>query len=316
MHIRKYIWGICYGLILTVFTGYVLLDTFVIKRVYSVEPPEHSRIADTGTDIQGESTSMQEEADISTSNDEADVPVITDCSYEDDNISIMVTEYREYNSAVYVADILVSSAEYLKTAFAEGAYGKNITEKTSVTANRNNAILAINGDYYGTRESGYVLRNGIVYRNTSSGTREDLVIYADGSFAIITESEVSADELSANGAQQILSFGPALVVDSCISVTKDEEVGKAMASNPRTAIGIIDELHYVFVVSDGRTEESEGLSLYELAEFMQSIGVTTAYNLDGGGSSTMYFNGEVINKPTTGGRHIRERSVSDIVYIG
>ena len=89
-----------------------------------------------------------------------------------------------------------------------------------------------------------------------------------------------------------------------------------MASNPRTAIGIIDELHYVFVVSDGRTEESEGLSLYELAEFMQSIGVTTAYNLDGGGSSTMYFNGEVINKPTTGGRHIKERSVSDIVYIG
>ncbi|WP_330390340.1 phosphodiester glycosidase family protein [Blautia sp. Marseille-P3201T] len=72
----------------------------------------------------------------------------------------------------------------------------------------------------------------------------------------------------------------------------------------------------MFVVSDGRTEESEGLSLLELAEFMDTLGVETAYNLDGGGSSTMYFNGEVINKPTTSGRNIKERSVSDIVYIG
>ena len=315
MHIRKYIWGICYGLILTVFTGYVLLDTFVIKQVYSVVPSEYSQ-AGTGTDMQKESTSMQEDTDISMSNDESGAPVSTGRSYKDNNISITVTEYREYNSAIYVADILVSSAEYLKTAFAEGVYGKNITEKTSVIANKNNAILAINGDYYGTRERGYVLRNGIVYRNTSSGNQEDLVIYNDGSFGIITEDEVSADELSANGAQQILSFGPALVTDSNISVTEDEEVGRAMASNPRTAIGIIDKLHYIFVVSDGRTRESKGLSLYELAGFMQSAGVTTAYNLDGGGSSAMYFNGEVINKPTTGGRHIKERSVSDIVYIG
>ncbi|MBQ1284842.1 MAG: phosphodiester glycosidase family protein, partial [Lachnospiraceae bacterium] len=66
----------------------------------------------------------------------------------------------------------------------------------------------------------------------------------------------------------------------------------------------------------GRTSESEGLSLYELAEFMQSLGVTTAYNLDGGGSSTMYYNGQVINNPTTNGNQISERSVSDIVYIG
>ena len=78
---------------------------------------------------------------------------------------------------------------------------------------------------------------------------------------------------------------------------------------------MIDELHYLFVVSDGRTEESEGLSLYELAAYLQSRGVETAYNLDGGGSSTMVFNGRVVNKPTSG-RSIGERSVSDIVFIG
>ena len=242
--------------------------------------------------------------------------VVTDCLYDDENISIIINKYREYDTDIYVADIQIASADYLRTAFAADAYGKNVTEKTSEIAGNNGAILAINGDYYGVREKGYVLRNGIVYRSSASANQEDLVIYSDGTFGIITEGEVSTDELLENGAMQGLSFGPALIKDGSISVTKDEEVGKAKSSNPRTAIGIIDELHYVFVVSDGRTDISQGLSLYELSQFMQMLGVTTAYNLDGGGSSTMYFNGNIINNPTTNGKRIEERSVSDIVYIG
>ena len=179
-----------------------------------------------------------------------------------------------------------------------------------------NAILAINGDYYGAQERGYVIRNGVLYRSTAKSGNEDLVIYADGSFEIISEDDITAEELLEKGAQNVLTFGPALVENGSVSVTEGEEVGKAMASNPRTAIGIIDENHYVFVVADGRTSENEGLSLYELAEFMESLGVQTAYNLDGGGSSTMYFNGEVVNQPTTNGHSIEERRVSDIVYIG
>ena len=158
--------------------------------------------------------------------------------------------------------------------------------------------------------------NGTLYRSEAEKDQEDLVIYEDGNFEIITEEEITAEELLEQGAKEILSFGPALIENGTISVTEKDEVGKAMASNPRTAIGIIDNLHYVFVVSDGRTEESEGLSLLELAEFMYSIGVETAYNLAGGGSSTMYFNGEVVNNPTTSGRSVKERSVSDIVCIG
>lgn len=126
--------------------------------------------------------------------------------------------------------------------------------------------------------------------------------------------DVFLESLKEKGVYNILSFGPALIDDGNISVSENEEVGKAMASNPRTAIGIIDDGHYVFVVSDGRTSESEGLSLYELANFMDSLGCTSAYNLDGGGSSTMYFNGKVINNPSNRGGV--ERSVSDIVYIG
>ncbi len=237
-----------------------------------------------------------------------------DSSYTDENISIELTEYREYNTQIYVADITLTSAEYLKTAFAEDTYGKNVTADTSDIAADHNAVLAINGDYYGVQESGYVIRNGIVYRDKADGS-EVLCIYANGTMEVINDSEYTADELVEKGVWQALTFGPGLIESGTISVNTDDEVDMAMSSNPRTAIGMIDKNHFIFVVSDGRTSESEGLSLYELAEFMQKLGVKTAYNLDGGGSSTMYFDGQVINNPTSG-RSIKEREVSDIVYIG
>lgn len=236
-------------------------------------------------------------------------------SYSSNGKTITLYEYREQDTEIYVADVELDSADALQTAFANDTYGKNVTAKTSAIAAANNAVLAINGDFYGAREKGYVIRNGKLYRDTSAGNQEDLVIYADGSFEVINEGNVTAQELLDRGAVQVLSFGPALLLDGKTAVSEGEEVGKAMASNPRTAIGMIDSLHYVFVVSDGRTQDSEGLSLSELASFMESLGVETAYNLDGGGSSTMYFNGAVVNHPTTSGRNIKERSVSDIVCI-
>ena len=236
-------------------------------------------------------------------------------SYSDSNVSITLKEYREYDSTIYVADVTVSDVSYLKTALASNTYGRNITDTTSDMANDNNAILAINGDYYGARQSGYVIRNGSLYRN-SSGNRDALAIMKNGEFEFVTEGDSSAETLLENGALQVFSFGPVLLEDGSISVTENDEVGMAMASNPRTAIGYLGKNHYVFVVSDGRTSESAGLSLYELASFMKSLEVVDAYNLDGGGSSTMVFKGEVINTPTTNGHSTQERAVSDILYIG
>ena len=237
-------------------------------------------------------------------------------SWSDDNIIITLKEYRENDTAIYAADVRLSSAQYFKTAFASDTFGKNVTAPTSETAAEKNAILAVNGDYYGARENGLVIRNGVLYREAASADTESLCIYADGHFEIVSGGEKTGEELINAGVWQAFTFGPGLIENGEITVDEDDEVGRAMASNPRTAIGIIDELHYIFVVSDGRTSESEGLSLSELAAFMKCLGVQTAYNLDGGGSSTMYYQGEVINNPTTTGRSTKERSVSDIVYIG
>ncbi|NCB74912.1 MAG: phosphodiester glycosidase family protein [Clostridia bacterium] len=302
------LWTKLFSIVLILFTSFVLLDTFIIPRAYVIE---NDSVAEQSVNT---ASSVSSTADAEKNTTESTSATVTENSYSDGNISITITKYREYDTDIYVADVTVTDASYLKTAFADSTYGKNITEKTSVIADESGAILAINGDYYGAQNSGYVIRNGKIYRDTiSASSQEDLVIYEDGSFEIVTEGSVSASELLAGGAVHVLSFGPGLIENGEISVTESEEVDKAKTSNPRTAIGQISDLHYVMVVSDGRTSKSAGLSLQELAEFMQGLGVTTAYNLDGGGSSTMVFNGTVINNPTTNGTSIKERSVSDIV---
>ena len=297
---KRYAYASVVGLLLTGSFSYSMLKTFVLAETIST-------VATTSTST-----------NTATASQAAKTATVTDSSYKDDNISVNLSETTVNSTQVYIADVTVSSSDYLKTAFAQNAFGTNVTAKTSETAADNNAILAVNGDYYGANSTGYVIRNGVVYRDTvrEDSSNGDFAIYKDGSFKIIYENQISADQLVKDGVVNLLAFGPALVENGEIAVGTNEEVGQAMASNPRTAIGIIDENHYIIVVSDGRTSESKGLSLYQMAEVMKSYGVKTAYNLDGGGSSTLYFNGQVINKPTTGGNKISERAVSDIVYIG
>lgn len=326
------------GLLIVSLDSYVLLKTFVISEVQAVvvknttsdiaqaaentDTTINSNTTTTDNSDKNTTTSVENEntnnsAVTSTESSES-AKTVTDSSYKDSNVDINITTVRKNNTTVYVADVKLSDSSYLKTALAYDSFGTNVTEATSSMAGNNNAILAVNGDYYGADRSGYVIKNGVIYRNTVRSDSEypDLAVYKDGSFKIIYETEVTAEELLADGVVNLFAFGPSLVENGEISVDQNTEVRQAMTKNPRTAIGIVDKNHYILVVSDGRTNESEGLSLYELAEVLKEYGVTTAYNLDGGGSSTMYFNGNIVNNPTTNGHNISEREVSDIVYIG
>lgn len=295
---KPYVFAIIFSVVLLSCNSYVLLKTFILPEAITTISPNTKNSNKAITQTKTNATT-------------------TENTYKDENISISIDTIRSNNTTIYVADIKLSSAEYLKTALAKNTFGTNITSSTSETAENNNAIFAVNGDYYGANTKGYVIKNGVVYRSSNRNSNyQDLGITSDGEFLLFSENEFSTEELLARGIVNTFAFGPALIVDEDIAVSQTEEVGKAMAANPRTAIGIIDNLHYIIIVSDGRTDESTGLSLYELAKIMQTYGVKTAYNLDGGGSSTMYFNGKIINNPTTNGNTIKERAVSDIVYIG
>lgn len=303
------IWKICATLFFICYVSFALLNRFVVpQNIVSLDNELTSEMIEETIEetIEGtieETISME--------------PIITERSYTDQNIQITIETIREYDTDIYIADIIVSDSSFLKTGLAKNSFGTNVTEKTSEIALELDAILAINGDYYGFRDDGYVMRHGYLYRETAtSNGNQDLVLYSDGTMEIIEESEISAQELQEHGALEIFSFGPGLISNGSIIVDETSKVDHENKSNPRTAIAMVEPNHYIFMVSDGRTRKSEGLTIEEMAIILNSYGCEVAYNLDGGGSSTMVFMGEIINIPTSNGRTIKERSVSDIVYIG
>ena len=262
--------------------------------------------------------------------------------YSDPDIYIDITTHRDEadTTTYYVADIRIKHLKYLKTALAKDTFGENVQEKTSEICKRKKGILAINGDFYGAQEAGYVLRNGESLRSTISKSNvgenprknpEDLAIYRDGTFEIFNEHDYTLEDIKNKGAWQVFSFGPGLIKDNEIVVGERDEVATALSGgrNQRTIIGMISPLHYVFFVNDARLTNEEGFSLYEAANIMKDLHCYCAYNLDGGGSSTMYLdNGtgnadklaHLVNKPTQNFRgktgSIEQRDVSDIIYIG
>jgi exopolysaccharide biosynthesis protein len=247
--------------------------------------------------------------------------VVTDDSWSADGTTISVREVTTGSGSrtvtYFVADLVLSDATVLRSAFAQDAFGTNIVDETSDIAEQNGAVFAINGDYYGFRETGMVIRNGVVYRD--SGAREGLAFYRDGRVELYDETATDAQALVDAGVWNTLSFGPALVADGKVldgidDVEVDTNFGNhsIQGDQPRTAIGVIDDNHLVLVVVDGRsTGYSAGASMTELATLMQGLGAVTAYNIDGGGSSTMFFDGTVVNRPSNGG----ERGTSDILYV-
>ena len=302
---KKY-WNLLYGMTLAIFTIFVLLKVFVL--------PSKGNVKVETAGIYSESENI-EENEMDTEHSSV---LVTNDSFDDNNIHVKIKQERIADTDVYFVDIQLSSIQYLKAAFAKNTYGRNINEPTSKIAEEHGAIVAINGDFYGFRDYGYVIRNGVLYRSNYKNDMEQVfAIYDDGRCETFFSKDISAQQLMDNGVIQMLSFGPALVENGVVTVQESDpdDLETIAGRNPRTAIGMIEPLHYVFVVVDGRSKESAGYTFYELANVMLDYGCIEAYNLDGGGSSTLYFNGKVINTPTDG-ITVGEREVSDIVYIG
>lgn len=358
---RKIAFPLLFSLILASYTTYAALDTFVIEQVegdvsfdsgffdFSESTNDKTSKVETSKTSSREETKSSSEASthssdlFSEASSEPEIidgpftvePVLTENSYTDRHIAISIGEedvdvwnkdHVNVQTKVYYADVRLSSIKYLKTALAKDKYGQKIVEKTSSMAARNNAIFAVNGDYYGAQERGYVLRNGSVFRKSAKlvdKDKGDLAIFTDGSFEYFKEADHSLAEVQAmkeeegHKAYQVFSFGPQLVKDGQRNVGEKEEVAVySKLGNQRCSIGIVDELHYVFAVCDGRLSDSWGMDLYQMADYMIGRDCVSAYNLDGGGSATFWFNGKVLNRPNTNGdKDIGEREISDCVYI-
>ena len=231
--------------------------------------------------------------------------------YKSGNVSIELKRYDSNNVVFYVADIYVRDISCIKTAFAQDTYGKAYREHTLDICQRINGILAVNGDNYGSRDDGVVIRNGELYRKDNHPNQDVCVLYWDGRMETYAAGKFNTQQVMDNGAYQAWNFGPRLITSD--GKAKKHFNSVVTPNNPRTALGYYEPGHYCFVVVDGRSDASGGLTLAELAALMRDLGCTRAYNMDGGNTSVMVGGGRVISNPSSSGGGGRE--TSDIIAI-
>ena len=236
-------------------------------------------------------------------------------TYSNDSIDVTITQHQQDDFVYFAADILLQDASQLSYAFSNERFGAH-TEALSDIAERHNPVLAINGDYYSFHNNGIIIRGGELFRKANSA-RALLIVEENGDLTVMTDRTekqgVVANRLLERNVRHTFEFGPVLVREGEAVKLNSAilRVGEGYLE-PRTAIGQLGPLHYLVIVVDGRSKGySEGCDLPTLQQLFMDFGVETAFNLDGGGSTTLWFDGEVINHPSAGD----ERKVSDIVMF-
>lgn len=236
----------------------------------------------------------------------------TEAGYYDNSIHVEITKVRHENADFCIADVKIKHASQLRTGLAQ-TLGSG-TNKITAMAKAFNAVLAINGDYFTDRKVGLVIRQGETLLDEPSELYDLLLIDANGDFHIVKRDNLEMLDFYLSGGMDIrnvFTFGPALVIDGEKQEIPEKYSFAPHYKNPRAAIGQLGPLEYVCVVVDGRSDESEGVTLETLADVMAGLGCTQAFNLDGGNSATLVLGGAIYNDKSTA----NERSVSDIIYF-
>lgn len=227
--------------------------------------------------------------------------------YHSDGLNIDI-EKETYNDTVcYMAHVITDDPDRLQTTYAEGKWGGQ-EPATSADA-RVDSILLVNGDF---RNIGYgsdlgIVRNGEIVNDVTMSSIA-MGLTKEGHF--VSCGGISPQEVLNQGIRDTFTFGPFLI-DNGERVTNSDT-----AVHPRTFIGEVSRddslLEYYIGVADGRQAGySIGLSYEEMTDIMEEKGCSFAYNLDGGGSSTMVFEHKLLNRPSDG----QERYDADFLYI-
>lgn len=256
---------------------------------------------------------------------EGEAPIITETSYQSPDISIQISAMRVEKADVHVADIYVRDIHAYQRYFVGTFNPQNSPKRMQVgpMAVQAGAILAMTGDSADGFSVGWVMGNGEIVRDSTNSKRDICLLFASGEMRTILAKEIDyewlAAESDAGNIWHLFCFGPALLDENGNALTKFNS--DVQPKNPRSVIGYYEPGHYCFVQVDGRSSPSKleakkknsGLDMANLAALMESLGCKAAYNLDGGQSSVMWFNGSVVSSPAT--KDGKGRKVGDIVMI-
>lgn len=235
--------------------------------------------------------------------------------YTSPNISVTVeTVEREMDGHFqrwYVADIYIADISCFQTFVENNSFETYETGPALELAELAGAILSINGDYCNAQaQAGFFVRNGVAYQQETLPRCDIAVLYADGSMETYAPGEYTADEILEREPWQLWKFGPALLDRNGQPLESFNTSSAIEAANPRSALGYYEPGHYCFVVAEGRLKDGGyGLTMGELARIFAELGCKSAYNLDGGDSACMVFDGQVCN------RRSGQRELGDILLI-
>lgn len=222
---------------------------------------------------------------------------------------IEITKEVYFGSECFIARIVTDDPSLLRSCFAQNRFDR--TGVMTEVARDHSAVFMVNADYTtACMWNNYVIRDRKVYREGYPHVAEGayFCVMNTGHLEFVSLKTQSKDAL-ALGVVHSFSFysGP--------MVLNGENRGGNGSIHPRTFMGEAPrddgKLEYYIVVADGRREDSKGLSHYEEGEILLSKGCTIGYNLDGGGSSEMVFDGKILNVPSDG----HERSDHDFIYV-
>ncbi|MBE5793335.1 MAG: phosphodiester glycosidase family protein [Clostridiales bacterium] len=239
----------------------------------------------------------------------------TENGYRDESMIVEIEQRRMYDSDVYIAYIKVATPSQLRTAIAGNKLSSERTNFTTAIASNYNAVVAMNGDFYSMVATGYITRMGTEGREKPSKTMDLLWIDELGDFHIVPngqdgQKQAMKEFKAEHELINSFAFGPGLVVDGEKVEMRDNLWEHGSYDEPRAGIGQLDMLTYCLVVVNGREENTEGVTIEEFADIMYQLGCKQAYNLDGGNSATLVFNGKIVNE-----KQADERKVLDIIYF-
>ena len=249
---------------------------------------------------------------------EGSEPIITETSYQSDSIYFTISSMRVHDSDVYVIDIYIASVENLQRYYGGGDWRKK-TIRMSKLSEESGCVIAMTGDSSQNFSAGWVIGNGEIKRGDRNRKRDLCILYRNGEMVGLQPAKIDNEAIAASSDTiwQTFLFGPTLLDENGVAYD-DFSSSNVQRINPRSVIGYYEPGHYCFVQVDGRGKKSalepgkknRGLTLEELAVFMQELGCAVAYNLDGGRSSMVWNQGEIISTPAAA-----DRQIGDIVLL-
>ena len=283
-----------------------------------VPNPECYGVADDPKELQWlieEARKVLEEQELHFSTDIEIFPDSQIHYYLDDTILAITWKQKVENTAFTFAEVKLMHPSQFRRHLSGEEFGSGMLSLTSEMSQSVNAVVGCSGDYYSYRRRGLTIVDGVAKKFVKGlpdtcyiNGEGDLILERDQEFADIEAVQAYADE---NDIRFSLSFGPILVKDGENVCPKSYDLGEVKERYSRAAICQMDKLHYLYIAA-GMDVDTYGLmTMRTFSKHVAETGCRQAYALDGGQTTTIVLNNEVINHVNYGS----ERRISDIIYF-